>query len=168
MIQLITRYERLTKSIDEINAALASRLIPPGTLIDEFIDTTTADTFEISYAQLSPEMQEHVRDTAVLNLTSFDAIIADLRKRGAYAEGWVAFREWTKRQPWLAEALAQAGPQTTSAGELEVLRERYSEQGWAIAALRVEHMRAKTDDERAAITERIAELEREFAEINRR
>ena len=161
-----TRRHRLIKTAVQINAEFVSRETPVITIMNDFIDTTTVGTFDELYAQLTPELQEDLRVKAQDSIPRFDAIMVERRERGVYLDGWLAFREWTTRQPWYADAQAQAGSAATSAGELETLRQKYSEQGATLGRLRVEQMRAQTDDERDAIKQRIADLEREFAKIN--
>lgn len=165
MITYATNTDRLPLSTTELNAELLAGE-GPGTVVNGFIMSTTPETFEERYAELLPELQEHVRRKAVQSFDNFDRIIAFAREDGVYAEGWVAFRDWTRRQPWLAEALAQPRAPTFTPEELEVLQQRFSEQGAVLAGLRVERMRATTDAERDELTRHIEETERQFAKVN--
>ena len=165
MISYATNKDRLPLSTTQLNAELLAGE-GAGTVVNGFIMSTTPETFEERYAELLPELQEHVRRAAVQDFDHFDRIIAFAREDGVYAEGWVAFRDWTRRQPWLAEALAQPRAPTYTPEELEVLQQRFSEQGAVLAGLRVERMRATTDAERDELTRRIEETERRFAKVN--
>jgi hypothetical protein len=99
-MKIITRTERCTRTIEELEREFDERVIAPFVTADDFVDMTTPETFESLYAQLSPELQLAVRRRAESNFDNFDAVIADLRSRGAYADGWIALRDWAKRQPW--------------------------------------------------------------------
>ena len=139
---------------------------PPIVLMQAFIDTTTLGSFDQSYAQLPLKMQRQICAHAAINVANFDTIISLLREAGDYAEGWVAFKEWTLRQPWSAEELAKSRPPTIASADLAAKLERFSEQGAMLGRLRVDLMRATSDDEREEITRLIAYAEQAFAEEN--
>ena len=166
MFTYATNKDRLPLSTTELNAQLLGGE-GPGTVVNRFIMSVTAETFEERYAELVPELQDLVRHNALINVDNFDRIIAFAREDGVYAEGWLAFRDWTRRQPWLADAIAQQqGAKAYTVEEFEALQQRFSEEGAELARLRVLRMRATTDAERAELTDLIEETERRFANAN--
>lgn len=167
----LSRSTRFDKSIAELEAEFAAKRIAPMKIADEFIDTTDSASFEEHLAQLSPGMRTLIEHTAKLNVLVFDAIIEETIERRGYTGGWIALRDWTRRQPWLDEAVEEAKPfhgQTLpSAEEIAAAARALSEQGHILGILRVERMRATSDEERDTLTKQIEELEASFAKANR-
>lgn len=165
------RHHRLDKSIAAIEADLAEAKIPPFKVADDFIDTTDASNFEGRLAQLSPKMYELIERTAKNNILTFDSIIAELRERNGYVGGWIALRDWARRQPWVEEATRYALEVQARSRAIDEASEgsdlSFSEQGRMLGILRVELMRATSDSERDEIKRMIAELEDEFRQANR-
>jgi hypothetical protein len=101
---------QLDMSLGELEAALESESLPPLDLVQRFIDSCNADTFEQRLAQASPELRERVIRCAKNNILSFDGILEECERLGRYVGGWVAMRAWARRQPWVGDAIKVMAP----------------------------------------------------------
>jgi hypothetical protein len=164
------RKSRVAIPIAELETALVERRTPPFLVASDFIDTTDASNFEERLSQLSPAMRDLVEGIAKNNILTFDSIIDYFTSHGRYAGGWIAFRDWARRQPWVPEEskrMAAIMADLPTPEEAEERGRAIAEQGRILGILRVDMMRAKTDDERAKIQKEIDELMVEFEKANR-
>lgn len=167
---LFSRSTRLEKSIAELEAELADKNIAPLDVATDFIHTTDSANFEERLNQLSPALRELIVNRAKDNVCTFDSIIENTIERQGYPGGWIAMRDWARRQPWHDENVARVSAIIARNKRLDESKEQglsFSEQGSILGLLRVERMRATSDDEREALTKKIAELEAEFRAANR-
>ena len=124
MISYVTNKHRLPISTTELNAAfLANEGLESVT--NRFIMSVTAETFEERFAELRPELQGYLRKAAVDNIDNFDRVLALLERDGLYTAGWIAFRDWTHRQSWPAQALSQPRGNMVTPEELDELQQRF-------------------------------------------
>jgi hypothetical protein len=162
--------QRLETSIAEFEAEFAAGETAPIVIANRFIHTLDAANLEERLAQLSPEIRALIVRTAKNNILTFDSIIAEIIRRDGYPGGWLALREWARRQPWVAEETKRAAEilaRSSSEDDAEAGRLSYAEQGRMLGLLRVDLMRATTPERREAIRKEIEELEAAFAKANR-
>lgn len=165
---------RIDKSVDRLNREWAARERPLLHVIHDFFDSIDAKCIERSIAELSPDLRKHIEEHCFDNIIAFDSIIEETMAAGDYVDGWIAIRDWARRQPWAEEARAKMEPimarsrQAAVAAALAEEPSNLGEQGRMLGILRVHLMRAQTDDERAAITKEIEALTARFEKLNAR
>lgn len=165
---------RVEKSIEQLNRDWLENQRIPIDIMHDFIDSADEGCLEARLAALSPDFREALVRFLRRNIIAFDAIVAETVAAGDYVDGWTAVRDWTRRQPWAAEAWAEMEPimarmreqEPRPAGPEDPVRD-LGEQGRMLGILRVQRMRAQTDEERDAITKEIEELTARFEELNR-
>lgn len=168
MLTYVAPTVRSNTTIEAINAMEPE--VPPFVIVCFFVDTCSLDSFEERFLQLIPELQAAVRRNAFHNFDNFDNIIRVSLEDGEYTDGWIAYRDWARKDPWVVaeSAKGQRPPLTYGPVTSERQRSRIDEQGWVLAQLRIERMRATTDEARAAIDARIASTKAEFEKENAR
>ena len=100
-----SRSTRLDKSIAALEAEWEEKRIAPIAIAVDFINTTDGSNFEERFAQLSPGLRELIEGVARDNVLAFDSIIEGRARRRGYPGGWIALRDWARRQPWHADAV---------------------------------------------------------------
>ena len=165
---------RAQKSVTQLNEEYAAGKELPIDIIHDFFDSIDASCIEERLADLSPPLRKHIEEYCWNNIIAFDGIIEDVIADGRYVDGWLAIRDWARRQPWAEEARIEMEPYMAREREWLAARQanehagpNLSEQGRMLGILRVHLMRAQTDEERAEISKQIDELTAEFEKINR-
>lgn len=164
-------YPRFEYSLAELEAQLVDGETPFGTIAMRFIRNLDAETMEESLGQLSPKLHEIVVRVAKNNIVACDSIIEEITRRGGYAGGWMALRDWARRQPWAAEAaerMAEIHARTRTEDPRAPGSLSSAEHGRRIVELSVALTLASTPEQREAIEKEIEELEARLEKSDRR
>jgi hypothetical protein len=159
---------RLDKEPEEVSRDVEMGVLSRIHGLEAFVATTEPGTFDARYERLPSQMREHVREFGANNIEVFDDLIESSKRDGTYALGWVAYRDWVNRQPWVEEARVQARARREREARIDfaALGRQMRGQAAILSALRVKIHNAPTEEERQALLAEADRLEAEFEEAN--